>query len=147
MIIKIECPNCGQPIEFPDEMVGTRADCPGCWRKIILNPAIAAAQPAPAPEVIVPKVAAPAPKIEAELDDVGSQIYNLALVLGGFVFLAAVFMFVFAVAEENGSAALAGIGALFTALVIVSQGYILRLVFRGGGEGIRLLRQISEAKK
>jgi hypothetical protein len=38
MIIKFECPNCTQPIEAPDEMIGMDVECPGCGKTINVGP-------------------------------------------------------------------------------------------------------------
>jgi hypothetical protein len=35
--MKIECPFCKQPIEFPDEMIGQWTDCPSCLEQIPLE--------------------------------------------------------------------------------------------------------------
>lgn len=37
-MIKFECCYCDQPIEAPDEMLGTQIDCPGCLKKVKVQP-------------------------------------------------------------------------------------------------------------
>ena len=52
---KTECPNCGQSIEFPEEMVGQVSECPTCNTKTYLV--------AKTPETVPPILASPAPPV------------------------------------------------------------------------------------
>jgi len=37
--LKCECPNCGQPIEYPSEGTGQTVPCPACEKPVTLKPA------------------------------------------------------------------------------------------------------------
>jgi DNA-directed RNA polymerase subunit RPC12/RpoP len=60
--LKTECPNCGQSIEFPEEMVGQVSECPTCNTKTYLV--------AKTPETGPPILVSPAPPVIPNLPPV-----------------------------------------------------------------------------
>lgn len=47
----IHCPECGEALQVPDELIGTAVQCPKCQHAFA---AVAPAKPAPAPEPVLP---------------------------------------------------------------------------------------------
>lgn len=149
MILKMECPYCQQPVEFPDDAVGQWVDCPGCGKKMPLQ-----TKPKPAPGFspaakpaapVIPKVAAPQRRIEFVVEDFGDQLHGAGILLAALCGVVALFLAIAALKEDCSWWLV--VSVVLTGLGLLVQAFIGRLICRSVGEGLRLLRQIAEVKK
>ena len=86
MAIRVECPNCNQTLEAPDEIAGRAAICPTCRTKVQIpsTPASAVLTPVPIPQPPQPnsRPAKSMDRIESIVSDVRAELRTLNRRLG-----------------------------------------------------------------
>lgn len=135
MDAKGKCQHCDQPLTFDAAMAGTDIDCPSCGGLTRLFLPVAANQK-PAPRPVSALSRKPAPLIEDELTSLGTNLFWIGGFLGICCFLVAVVCFYQEYISSALSAFLAGLGN-------IGGGFIIRCLFHGLAEIIRLLRGIK----
>jgi hypothetical protein len=100
--IRVECPQCKQTLEAPDEFAGRVAICPACRTKVQIPPVQVPTVPAsdapsqlatPQPPETKPRPTKSVDRIESMVSDVRAELRTLNRRLGcliGLVFVAAV---------------------------------------------------------
>jgi len=134
MIVKCNCNNCSQHIEFDTADAGRSVQCPSCGMDTKLYVPTAPKQKAPVNKAAI----RPVRQIEEQLASIGRAYW------GGSIITAALVLVGAATAHFVGESNLTAGATLLAAIAILWQGWVLGKLFTGAGEVIRLLRRIEE---
>lgn len=139
--IKCKCNVCGENIAFDLKQDGVTVACPHCQCETVLfvPPSDEAKRVAKLREekrIIAPRPPAPPVLTEDSLDNIGSAFFTVGLI-------GMVFSFIGALVACFNEDFTAGIILACAAIGLWFQGFIIKTVFRGAAEMVRLLRKIS----
>ena len=139
-----KCQNCPGELRFDDADAGQTVTCPHCQMDTVLFAPVAAEPLTPdaePPPIIKDKPRAQRRSyfVENDLESIGTTCFVLGLILaaGGLLYMA--------VAAYMGD----GFPPLWpipTMLILVTLGWLIRVIFRAFAEAIRQLRKMNSAK-
>ena len=143
MLTKCPCQHCRTYIEFEVETADSHMLCPACGNETLLA-LDKAPKPTPAPKPAPAPVRASAPpKPEARIEDQLQSIGDVFWVVGLIGAVIAGSAGVLCLLPDSNTDEKIGFGLLFSALISLGQGAIIRTLFRAAAEVIILLRRIA----
>jgi predicted RNA-binding Zn-ribbon protein involved in translation (DUF1610 family) len=126
------CRFCNKAIEFESQYVGSQAACPHCGMETMLF------EPEKPPKAPEPEKPERADKIESGLDTIGEFFFFFGILGLGLGLL--MFFGIIAINRELSGVAVSGLALAISSMI---EGWVLRGLFRGLAEIVRLLRRIA----